>query len=128
MGRAGQTDPVAYDTSEPLGRDTAQTTWADGVIRIRDRFRIAVLWTNDATSATAGGVTAANTEANRFFAHNCLFTNMEINFTDGQLKSTVTFKFKAFNKAGTTKGYVWESGDDTALLALAAYTTAGFPD
>jgi len=129
MGRAGNGDPVAYTTSEPLGRDTAQTTWADGAVRTRDRFRIAVLWTNDgSTAATAGGVTASATDSLRFYAHNCLFTNMEMNFTDGQLKATVTFKFKAFNKAGTTKGYVWESGDQTALTALAAYTTAGFPD
>ncbi len=122
---SGTSDPNAYDTSEPLATDLS---WPAGVVRTRDKFRIARLFTNDAASTTAGGATAASTDAKRFFANNCIFVNMEENMRDNMLKSTVTFKCKPFNKAGTTKNYGYQSGDDTALAALTAYTTANFPD
>ena len=122
---SGTSDPNAYDTSEPL---TTDLTWPAGVVRTRDRFRIATTWTNDTGLATAGGANAANTEALRFFANNCLFVNMENNMRDNQLKATITFKCKPFNKAGSTKNYGWESGNDTQLVALTSYTTSNFPD
>ncbi len=125
----GVTDPEAYSTSEPLSTDT--TGWDAGVIRTRDRFRIAILWTNDNAATAAGGTTAASTGSLRFFANNCIFVNFEPNMRDSQLKATATFKCKPFSKAGTTKNWGWQSGDSTALVTtgpLASYTTAGFPD
>ena len=125
MEVSGNTDPNAYDTSEPLLTDTS---WPAGVVRTRDRFRIATLWTNDTAATTAQGQNGANTEALRFLANNCLFVNMESNMRDKMLKSTVTFKCKPFNKAGTIKNYSYTSGNDTQLAAVTAYTTGNFPD
>ncbi len=122
---SGTSDPNAYDSSEPLATDTS---FPAGVIRNRDRFRIARLLTNDAAAATAAGSTAASTDSLRFFANNCLFVNMEPNMRDNQEKASITFKCKPFNKAGTIKNYGYQSGDQTALVALTSYTTAGFPD
>ncbi len=125
MEISGVTDPNAYLASEPLATDTS---WPASVIRRRDRFRLAILWTNDAAASTAAGSTAASTGSLRFFATNCIFVNFEPNMRDGQLKATATFKCKPFIKAGTAKNFGWQSGDATALVALTAYTTSGFPD
>lgn len=108
-----------YDTTEPLEVDTS---WAAGVNRVRDLFRISVLFTNDPAAATASGATAAATDSLRFYANDCRFVSLKHNFSDGQLKGTATFKAAAFNKAGTTKNWSWQSGDQTALGALATYS------
>lgn len=128
IGVSGTSDPNDYVTSEPLETDTS---WPAGVVRVRDKFRVVVLRTNDAAATTAGGTTAASTDSLRFIANNCKFVNMTHSDSDGQLKSTVTFKFKPYNKAGTTKNYAWQSGDQTAMVTtgpLASYTTGSFPD
>ncbi len=124
IGVPGTTDPNAYDSSTQL--DTA-ITWNAGVIRVRDKFRIAILRTNDTAASTAAGSTAASTSSLRFFANNCKFVNMTHSDSDGQLKSTVTFQFKPYSKAGTKKNYGWSSYNSN-LSALMSYTTANFPD
>ncbi len=116
----------AYDTSEPLS--TTPAGWDAGVNRVRDQFRVAVLRTNDPAAATAMGSTAASTDSKRFIATNCKFVNQTHSASDGQDKTTVTFKFKPWRKDGTTKNYEWQSADQTALVALTAYTTANFPN
>lgn len=125
IGVSGTSDPNAYDTAEPL---TTDTSFPAGIIRNRDRFRITNLWTNDAAATTAAGSTASSTDAHRFFANNCLFVNMEPNMRDNRLKATVTFKCKPFNKAGSTMNYGYQSGNQTALASLTAYTTGNFAD
>ncbi len=124
IGVSGTTDPNAYDSSTQL--DTA-TSWPAGVVRVRDKFRVAILRTNDSAASTAAGSTASGTSSLRFFANNCKFVNMTHSDSDGQLKSTVTFKFKPFSKAGTVKNYGWNSYNSN-LSALSSYTTANFPD
>jgi len=109
----------AYDTSEPLAVDSS---WPAGVNRVRDRFRIATLWTNDPAATTAAGATASSTDSLRFYADDCRFVSQKSNFSDGQLKTTVTFKYPAMNKAGTTLNGIWQSGDNTALSALGSFT------
>lgn len=109
----------AYDSSEPLAGDTS---WPAGVNKVRDRFRIAVLFTNDAAATTASGATAASTDGLRFYANDCRFTSHKASFSDGYLKVTVTFKYPPVNKAGTTRSANWESGDQTAIAALASFT------
>lgn len=105
----------AYDSSEPLITDLS---WPAGVERTRDRFRIAVLFTNDPAVTTAAGATATSTDALRFFCSNLRIISLKASFSDGVLKQSVTLKGPAYNKAGTTKNYGWESGDNTALVAL----------
>lgn len=109
------------DSSEPLASDVA---WVTGD-RLRDRFLVAILWTTDesATSAIAA-TTATDKTAIRFYAKECRITAHKSAFTDGILKATVTFKFPAFNKAGTTKSSAWESTDDTDTSPLPALTYA----
>ena len=107
------------DASEPLATDL---TWAAGINRNRTRFRVAVLWTNDTAAATGFGATAASTDALRFFATDCRIISHKTSFTDGVVKTTVTFKYPAMNKAGTAKIGAWQSGDNTALVTLGSYT------
>ena len=123
---AGTSDPNDYDTSEPL--DTGATDWSAGVDRTRDRFRLTFTWTNDTALTTAQGQNAASTEALRYFANNAIFTNMEPNMRDNQLKASCTFMVKPFDKGGTKRRFGWTSGDATQLAALTSYTTSNFPD
>jgi len=121
VGLAQQWNGGTYTTSEPLSTDSA---WAAGVNRARDLFRVSILWTNDTTPATSGaGATAAATEAERFYATDCrIISHKSEMATDQPLKMTVVFKYPAFNKAGTTKNGIWQSGDATALATLGSYT------
>ena len=107
------------DASEPLATDVA---WPAGVARTRDKFRVAILWTNDVTATTGFGATAASTDGLRFYATDCRITSHKAAYTDGILKTTVVFKFPAMNKAGTTRTHAWQSGDNTAIVTLGSYT------
>ena len=112
--------PAAYDTSEPL---TSDTSWPAGAARIRDSWRVSILWTNDPAVTSAGGATAASTDGLRFYATDCRIISHKSEWTPGDgLKTTVTFKYPAFNKAGTTRIGIWESGDNTAIATLGAYS------
>ncbi len=108
----------AQDASEPLTSDIA---FPAGVARTRELYRIAILFTNDPAATTAAGATAASTDSFRFYAEDCRFIGLKPSFSDGQLKQTAQFKFKPFNKAGTAKNYAFQSGDQTALVALSNY-------
>ncbi len=95
----------AMDASDVTGGGTEIVTTVD-----RTRYRIAILWTNDA-SATAGVtlVTSGNSYAGiRFLLADCFCTAHTADFTDGVLKTTLTFKGPAIDKAavGNQK---WES-------------------
>ena len=114
------TPPAAYDTSEPMASDSS---WIAGQSRVRDSFRVSILWTNDPASvATAAGATAASTDGLRFYATDCRITSHKTSWTDKIVKTTVTFKYPSWNKAGTTRIGLWEGGIATALSALGAYS------
>ena len=112
----------AVDSSQPLISDV---DWPAGIDRTRDRFRVAVMWTDDANVTSAeGATTATDSVALRFAAMGCRIISHKAAFTDGMLKVTVTLKFPAFNKAGTVKMFRWEStndGDTTPMAALVDY-------
>ena len=107
------------DTAQPLANDTS---WGVGISRARDRFLVAIMWTDDAAQTSAVAATTTNDAAAlRFYAKECRITSHKSSFTDGVLKTTATFKFPAMNKAGDTKTHAWEStndGDTTPLPAL----------
>ena len=107
-----------YDTSEPLATDSS---WPASVDRTRDSFRVTVLWTNSPAVVAANAATAAATDSLRFSCMGARLTSHKTSFTDGIVKTTVTFKFPAFNKAGTVMMFRWESADQTALDAIATY-------
>ncbi len=117
VGGTIDTNPVATDTS-----------WAASVSRERDRFAVSILWTNDAsTAATASGATAASTDSLRFAALGCRMISHKTVFNPTDpLKTTVTFKYPAFNKEGTIKMSRWESASSNALAAL--FTSGDYND
>ncbi|MEK0337252.1 MAG: hypothetical protein QQN41_07455 [Nitrosopumilus sp.] len=102
---------------------STDTSWPVGIQRARDRYRVTILWTNDTTPpATAEAQVASGKEALRFSAMLCRIISHKTEFTDGVVKTTVTFKFPAMNKAGDVLAFRWDSCDATAVLAaLSSY-------
>jgi len=101
-----------WDTTEPLEVTSS---------RNRDLFRIAILWTNDATATSGAGSTAPGTDSLRFIIENARLISAKTAFTDGILKTTFKFKVVPFQKDGTSN-IKWQSADNTALAALGSYT------
>lgn len=114
-----------WDTSQPIA---SITSFGAGIDRTRDRFMVAIMWTDDATIDTAAevldpsGATGTDKVALRFYAKECRITSHKSSFTDGVLKTTATFKFPAMNKAGDTKTHAWESSNDIGATAISAIT------
>jgi len=108
--------------AEPLSTDTS---WGVGIDRTRDRFRVAIMWTDDTNVTSACDATSAtDSVALRFVAMSCRMISHKTSFTDGILKVTGTFKYPALNQAGDTKMFRWEStndGDTTPLPVLVQY-------
>lgn len=115
------------ESSQPLATDTA---WIASVFdsgqRQRDRYIVAIMWTDDAAQTSAmSATTTADATALRFYAKECRITSHKAEFTDGILKTTVTFKYPAMNKAGAVKSWAWEStndGDGATALPAVTYT------
>lgn len=107
-----------WDTEEPLATDVAFTS----TDRLRDQFRVMILWTNDASATTANATTSAATDSLRFGAMGCRLVSHKASFTDGILKITATFKYPAYSKDGTEKNDAWESTNDTDTSSLPALT------
>lgn len=102
-----------WDASEPMTTDI--TYPMSGIFYPRDRFLVAIMWTNDTTQDSAIDIDATGTSAKvalRFYAKECRITSHKSSFTDGILKTTVTFKFPSIAKAGADKSYAWESSND----------------
>jgi len=122
-------DAGGYDDSQPIATMTTYIPSAFTARRQRTKFLVAVMWTDDPLQDTALGGDNPGTTAKvalRFYAKECRMVSHKNSFTDGVLKTTVTFKFPAMNKAGTTKSWAWESSNDmlysgTAELPLLSY-------
>lgn len=116
-----------WDVAQPLA---GNTTFVAGIDRTRDRFMVVIMWTDDTTIDTAAEVldptaaTGTNKVALRFYAKECRIVSHKSAYTDGILKTTVTFKFPAMNQAGTTKTHGWDSANDVGTTPLAALTYA----
>jgi hypothetical protein len=119
-----------WDTSQPLEIDS---TWTAGVSRVRDKFRIAIMWTDDtAVTSAVDATSTAGSTALRFYATDCRLVSHKASFTDGILKITATFKYPAMSKDamsqdGITKIGIWQSTSaggsaETPLTALGPYT------
>ncbi len=116
-----------YTSAEPRKTDTS---WTAGVDRTRDRFAIAIMWTNDNVGGTEPTTATATTDtasdAARFVALSCRMVSHKASFTDGVLKVTATFKFPAMNPAGTIRCYRWESVDQDPIGIL--FTDGDYDD
>ena len=117
-----------WDTSQPLASDIAFPASIFGSDRQRDKFMVAIMWTNDAAQTSAGSATTtADAVALRFYAKECRLISHKSSFTDGILKTTATFKFPAMNTSGATKTHAWEStndGDGAQALPALTYSAA----
>lgn len=87
------------------------------------RFRVTVLWTDEVAATSASEEIASGSKCRRFVIAECACTGCKDSFTDGILKSTLTFKGAAFDNGGSAV-IKMESKDGTgdALAALGAYT------
>ena len=117
-----------WDTSQPLATDIAFDAGVSDADRTRDKFMVAIMWTTDvAQTSAAGATTTADATALRFYAKECRITSHKSSFTDGILKTTVTFKFPAMNRTGDTKTHAWEStndGDGAQALPALTYSAS----
>lgn len=113
------------DITSPTRPVATNVTYVAGVDYSRERFRVAIMWTNDTAVTSASGATSTSTKVGlRFVALGCRMTSHKSAFTDGILKSTATFKFPAMNKIGTVKMSRWDSTDDgsgTPMTSLGTY-------
>jgi len=108
------------DGSQPL---TTENSIPAGVDRSRDRYMVAILWSQDtAIHSAMDSTTDTDKTAIRFYAKECRIISHKSSYTDQILKITVSFKYPAFSKAGTTKNDAWESTDDTDTSSLPALT------
>ena len=105
-----------WDTSEPVATDTTFVASIFGAEKQRDRYIIAIMWTDDTAVTSAMAATSTTDKvALRFYAKECRFISHKTDFTDGMLKTTVTLKFPAMNKAGDTRSFAWESTNATQV-------------
>lgn len=92
------------------------------------RYRVSILWSNDgtATAGTSAVTSGATFQGRRFIIADCFCVSCKDSFTDGVLKTTLSFKGPAFNKSAVAR-IKWES---VALATVAALTapTAYTPD
>jgi hypothetical protein len=107
------------DTSQPI---------VVSVDRVRSKYRIAIMWTNDVTSTTyaESQVVSPTYAMLRVVASDGYFTSVKPSFTDGVLKFTVVYKVPPFDKSGVANIKI-ESLDGSAtatLTALASYTSS----
>ncbi len=106
--------------SGSLATDTA---WPVGIDRARDRFMVVVCWTQDTGLAAAeAAIDGTDQTALRFFAKEARIISHKTSFTDGIVKTTVTFKFPDLDKAGSTKSWGWQSTDDADTSSISALT------
>jgi len=108
-------DKPASDSSNPQ-----QVSISNNVTRLR----ISILFTNDsgADQGSDAVTSGAGYKGLRFVMADCCCTSNSYDFTDGVMKTTLTFKGRAFD-ASAAALIKLESGKDTSpLTALASYT------
>ena len=108
----------AVDSSGELDVDISNTL---------TRYRVAIMWTNDATADEAADAVASGSLGMRFVMADCFCTSCKTSFTDGVMKQTLVFKGTAFGKDGgaTASGIKIKMESCTAseaLTALGSYT------
>lgn len=104
--------------------DAAQPQDID-VDRTRNKYRIAIMWTNNTSLTSADSEIGTAYSGLRVVAADGYFTSVKPSFTDGTLKFTVTYKVPPFDSSGTAN-VVIQSTDITGatLTALSSYTSA----
>ena len=84
---------------------------------------VAVAWTQDTGLAGAeAAIDGTDQTAFRFYCKEARIISHKTSFTDGIVKTTVTFKFPDMDKAGSAKSWAWESTDDADTSSISALT------
>lgn len=98
------------------------------VDRVRSKYRIALMWTDNVSITSASSQVGLNNTALRITASDGYFTSVKPSFTDNVLKFTVTYKVPPFDKSGSANVEVASVDTSATLAALNAYTssTKGF--
>lgn len=107
-----------WDSSQPIQIDNS---------RNREKFNVAVLWTNDPTITTGASTVSMGYEGYRRILINCRIVSMNVQQTDGEVKVTARLKAPAFQKNGDSN-FREQSTNATATLSsisLPASTLGG---
>lgn len=89
-----------WDTTEPVAVNNS---------RNRDKFNLAIMWTNDATPTSATQGASIGNAARRLIVCNARMVSLKASYTDNELKVTAKFRVPAFQKNGNPN-IRWESG------------------
>jgi hypothetical protein len=105
--------------------NTADTSQPEIIVadRVRNKYRIAILWTNSTSITYATQQVAMPYEALRVVAADGYFTSVKPSFTDGVLKFTVTYKVPPFDKSGNANISIMSSDGSATITACASYTS-----
>lgn len=102
------------DTAQPL------QVLAD---KVRTKYRIAILWTDDPVVTTGDSVVAIGSTGYRIVAADGYFVSYKESMTDGIKKATVVFKVPPFDSSGSANFKVESCETTEALTVLEAYTS-----
>ena len=91
------------------------------VDHVRNRYRIALLWTNDTGNASADAAVASGSYALRIVGCG-FFTSVKPSYTDGVVKFTVQMKCPPFKKDGSANINLKSCDATTTMAALTAFT------
>lgn len=92
--------------------------------RVRNKHRIAILWTDDTSITTAAAEVDPSYQGLRFVAADGYITSLKTSFTDGIVKFSLTMKFTPFDGDGSANLKVESSTPTTTLTALNSYTAS----
>lgn len=123
------TDTSTSIESYFIGGTPVVTGWADYVnLTTRNKFRITILFTNDAgvtdASDTVNGGTTDTYAARRYSFADSFITSVKPSFTDGILKLSITAKVPPYDADGNSniKYQTLDGASTSSLDALAAYS------
>ena len=95
--------------------------------RIRTKYRILLLWTNQTSVTTAEQVITDTYSGIRVGLAGAYFTKHDMDFSDGELKFTVEAKAAAFDKSGNGQKMLEScagASETDILPAIASYTAS----
>lgn len=114
-------DDLFYDTLTTI--ETSNQYRVSSTSGTRKKFRIAILWTDEASVTNAIGALAKTTQALRYACRNAYMTDIKRSFAaDGLLSYDVTFKYAPRQKDGRLN-IIIESQNASAAATLAALNT-----
>jgi hypothetical protein len=116
---------VSADSSDPNGllgwfMGLSPSATSGTITFARKRFRVAILWTTaSSVSDAAGSISSADSFRISFWG--CYMTELNNEFTDDIVKSSVTFKCPPYNRSAAGLIKV-EEADGAVLSSLNPYT------